>query len=63
MEWFAKIAVAIEDRRRAALERPHLAHAGNDLAVQDHLELEILVRIQPVRIDGKARHVFALLGN
>ncbi|MNT86397.1 hypothetical protein D3C72_2266810 [compost metagenome] len=49
-------AFAVLHHFGGALERGHLAHAGHVAAVPFHAELEVLVRIEALRIDGELRH-------
>src|SRR5207237_1025898 len=47
---------AMLDHLGGPLERAHLADAGDVAAIPFHAELEILVRIEPLRIDAELSH-------
>src|SRR5262249_3741377 len=50
-------ALAVLDDFRGALERAHLADAEHHAAVPHHLELEVLVRVDAMRVDDESfRH-------
>ena len=49
-------ALAVLDDLGGALERADLADAGDVAAVPLHAELEVLVRIEALRVDGELGH-------
>src|SRR5262245_33728056 len=49
-------ALAMLDDLGRSLQRADLAHAGDVAPVPLHAELEVLVRVEPLRVDGELRH-------
>src|SRR5262249_22433247 len=49
--------LAVLDDLGRALQRADLAHARDVAPIPLHAELEVLVRVEPLRVDGELRHV------